>query len=241
MTVAEGLRLPVSRHFHYSLFGVRGRYDHQAHNNNYLCDPTPGTGFFVRNTESHSYRRFVDSVRERQKQSLSTLLFRKEPNFDRESQLAEAAYANVRNDKEREILSCYQNVMALAKEEELLQRIVRAVKDKMGRHPSKSLVSVLTHYKSCIASMERDVRAAQINYASLMTEEQKAAWTRLVEAFNLVVVSRRVWSVYMDEGKPAYCQVFFDMGIFDYIQAPGDTPLMRDHRGIRYLFCLMVL
>lgn len=235
MTVADGLRLPVSRHFYYSTFGVRGRYS-TSHNVGglFICEGKPGTGFFVRNTESHSYRRFVTACRKKNEQNFFTLLLGKEPNFDKEYSLVDKAFASIDDEKKRAILSSYQNMLGLAKEEELLQRIVRAVKDKMGHKPNKRLVSVLTHYKSSIASLERDARSAQMNYANMMNEEQAAEWNKVVETFHLLVESRRVWSVFSENGIPAYQQVFFDMGIFDYIQSPGDTPVMRDHKGIHY-------
>lgn len=235
MTVADGLRLPVSRHFYYSTFGVRGRYATGAHMGGmYVCEGVPGTGFFIRNTESHSYRRFVSACRKRNDQNLFTLLFGKEPDFDKEYKKVDAAFNVIDDENKRRLLSCYQNVIGLAKEEELLQRIVRAVKDKMGHKPNKRLVSVLTHYKSSIASLERDVRSAQYNYASHMTEEQASDWEKVIEAFQLLVNSRRIWAVYDENGTPAYQQVFFDMGIFDYIQSPGDTPVMRDEKGMHY-------
>ena len=235
MTVAEGLRLPVSRHFHYSTFGVLGRYDHRAHlGGMFVCEGQPGTGFFIRNTESHSYRRFVDAARAKNKQSFMTLLLGKEPNFDKERKRVVEVIESTDNADVKRILVSYENVIGLAKDEEQLQRIVRAIKDKMGNHPNKSLVSVLTHYKSSIAGLERDVRVSQLNYSKHMSEEEVASWTKVVEAFNLIVDSRRVWSVFLDDGNPSYQQVFFDLGIFDYIQSPGDTPVMRDYRGLHY-------
>lgn len=232
--MAEGLRLPVSRHFYYSTFAVRGRYDHNSHMGGFVCEGTPGTGFFVRNTESHSYRRFVNACRKKTQENVLTLLLGREPNFDKEYQLTSAALETASNEKVKQILVSYQNVIGLAKEEELLQRIVRAIKDKMGDHPNKSLVSVLSHYKSSIAGLERDVRSAQIVYENNMTEEQIAEWGKVIDAFALIVNSRRVWSVYLDEGNPCYQQVFFDMGVFDYIKSPGDTPVMRSHNNSHY-------
>ncbi len=234
LMVADGLRLPVSRHFNYSTFAVRGRYENQSHLGAFVCPATPGTGFFVRNTESHSYRRFVAACRKMSEQNLFTLLLRREPNFDKIYNQINDAFASVKDEKSRQILSSYQNVVGLAKEEEQLQRIVRAIKDKMHGNPDKALVSVLTHYKSSIASLERDVRSAQINYSKLMSPERADSWARVVEAFHLLVDSRRVWSVFLNDNSPSYMQVFFDMGIFDYIQSPGDTPVMRDYRGIHY-------
>lgn len=234
MTVAEGLRLPVSRHFHYSTFAVKGRYDNGAGLSTFVVEGTPGTGFFVRNSESHSYRRFVNAAQKKNQQNILTLLLRKEPDFDKEYNRVSEAFSKAKNDNERRILSSYQNVISLARDEEQLQRIVRAIKDRIGNHPSKSLVSVLSHYKSSIASLERDVYSAQVNYDKLLDDDQKQAWSKLIDTFHLLVNSRRVWSVFDNDGIPAYQQVFFDMGVFDYIKSPGNTPVMRDHRGMHY-------
>jgi hypothetical protein len=233
MTVAEGLRLPVTRHFQYSTFAVRGRYE-SGHLAKFVVEGTPGTGFFVRNTESHSYRRFVNAVERETRQNWLTLLLGREPDFEKEYKRASEAFGKAKNDRERQMLAAYQNVIGLARDEEQLQRIVRAIKDKMGDHPNKSMVSILSHYKSSIASLERDVNSTQINYSRQMEESSLALWNRVVETFHLIVDSRRVWSVYLDNGNPAYQQVFFDMGIFDYIKVPGETPVMRDYEGRHY-------
>lgn len=234
MTVADGVRLPVSRHFYYSTFGVRSRHDNIARTGNYVCSGTPGTGFFIHSSESHSYRRFVNEKRNKLNQNLLTLLLRKEPNFDRELKRVNEAYAKMTDEDRTRILSSYQNVLALAKEEELLQRVVRGIKDKMGNRPNKMMVSILSHYKSSIATLEHDVKGTQIQSGAGMDEASLAAWEKVVEAFQALVESRRVWSVYLDGDAQAYEQVFFDMGIFDYIQAPDDTPMMRDHQGMQY-------
>lgn len=234
LTVAEGLRLPVQRHFYYSTFGVRGRHDNTALLSAFVCEDKPGTGFFVRNTESHSYRRFVSACRKKNEQNLLTLLLHKEPDFDKEYELVNKTFETVTDPIARNILSCYQNVLGMAKEEEELQRIVRALKDRIHEHPDKGLVSVMTHYKSSIASLERDVRSAQLNVGKTMSEEQQAEWAKVVENFHKLIDARRVWSVSLEDGSPSYTQVFFDLGVFDYIQSPGGTLVMRDHKGIRY-------
>lgn len=232
--MAEGLRLPVSRHFYYSLFGVRGRYESMSVSGRYICPGTPGTGFFVHSSDSHSYRHFVQDNRKRMKQNIFTLLFGKEPNFEKEYKRIQASYGGEISEEKKRILSSYENVVALAKDEELLQRVVRAIKDRMHSRTDKVLVSVLAHYKSTIATLEHDVKAAQVNFARLMKEEEIEAWKRVVEAFEEIVESRRVWSVYIEDGVQKYEQVWFDIGIFDYIQSPGDTPVIRDHKGIHY-------
>lgn len=231
LTVAEGFRMSVSRHFFYSTFGVRDRYEIIARTGNYICTGTPGTGFFVHSSESHTYHRFVSAERKKTKQNLATLLLGKEPDFDKENRRIEKAFSTTDNADVKRILTSYQNVIALAKEEEQLQRVVRSVKDQMEGRPDDALSSILSHYKSIIATLEHDVRATQIQVCDGMNEAQLTAWQKVIEAFHLLVSSRRIWSVYTDNALQAYAQVFFDMAVFDYIRSPYDTPLMRDHAG----------
>ncbi len=234
MTVAEGVRLPVSRHFYYSTFGVQNRHEDVVRSGSYVYGKTPGSGFFARGSDSHSYRVFVNSERNRTKQNFLTLLFRKEPNFDREIALVEKKFNSVDDDETRRILSSYQNVLLLAREEELLQRVVRAIKDKMEGSYNNMLMSIMSHYKSSIATLEHDARSAQINITKEITEEKLAGWEKVTTAFRRLSESRRIWSVFSDDGTQAYKQVFFDTGIFDYIQSPYDSLILRDHTGVHY-------
>lgn len=232
--VAEDLRLRVSRHFHYSNFLVLDHSNKASHLRGFVCEGTPGTGFFVRSTDSHSYWRFVSSCQKRQKQNVWTLILHKEPDFTRESHRVETALAGCHDELKKRILSSYQNVIGMAKEEELLQRIVRAVKDKIQKRSTGVLQSILMHYKSSISRLEKDARLAQLDFGASLNEAQQEAWGRVVQAFQEVLDSRRIWSVFIEQGVQAYQQVFFDMGFFDYIKSPGDTPVMRDHNGVHY-------
>lgn len=234
MQVAEGLHLPVSRHFFYTYFGVRGRYDTKVHTGTYVNTGTPGTGFFVRDSDSQSYRRFVRAIKKKQGQNLFTLLFGKEFSFDKEIAAVEAALKNETNNDKIEILSSYQSALLIAKDEELVERIVRAIKDKIGHHPNKYLVSILSHYKSRIASLEHEVKGAQYNIKDHMPETDLAAWGKVIETFREMADSRRIWQVVTEKGESSYLQVFFDTGIFDFVQSPYDTPIFRTFDGICY-------
>lgn len=232
--VAEGLRMSVTRHFIYSDFAVKWHRDNVTQLSIFVVEGKPGTGFFMRSSDSQSYRQFVAASQRKNKQNFFTLLLRKEPDFDKEYELARKAYETAKNDQERRILSCYQNVVTLARDEEQLQRVVRAVKDKMKDRPTKRYLSILSHYKSSINRLERDAHEAQINYAKDMDETQLRLWGKVVDAFQLLTESRRVWAVFIDQGENSYKQVFFDMGVFDYIKSPGETPVMRDQEGRHY-------
>ena len=104
----------------------------------------------------------------------------------------------------------------------------------MGHRPNKTLTSILSHYKSRIATLQHEVKSAQININEFMNGEALAEWGHVVEEFGKLVDSRRLWHVEYDGSRCYYHQVFFDMGIFDFVQSPFDTPVMRDSSGTHY-------
>lgn len=234
LQVASGVTVPVSRHFYHDTFGVCSRHESITRTGNYVCSGTPGSGFFYRKCDSHSYHLFVRAQRKSLKQNFKTLLLRQEPNFEKELQRTEEVMNHTDNSDKKRILSFYYNVLMLAKEEELLQRIVRGIKDKMGQGHKSRYSSILSHYKSSIATLEHDVEAAQYNVKNGLTDEQLAAWKELVAAFSDMADARRIWAVYIEDGREWYQQVFFDLGIFDYIKSPVDTPIMRDQKNQHY-------
>lgn len=239
MTVADGMRVPVSRHFRYSQIGVRGRYAAIDMYGAFLTTDAPGVGFFMKSSDSHSYRKFVNEYKQKQKQNFWTLISGKEPNFDRQIKLVEGALETCSNDPEKaKILATYQSCLYIAKEAEMLERIVQGIKDKMGSHTNKLYVSVVSHYKSRIATLDHDIRAAQINVKNGMDEAKLASWGNVVDQFHQLVDARRVWSVKKGgvESPDAFVQVFADMGIFDFVQSPFDTPILRDYNGTHYYF-----
>ena len=233
--LSNGLRIKASRHFQYGLFGVRGRYETNARSGAFISSLQPGTGFFTHDLDSHSYRNFVHDEKRKIKQSLFTLLLGKEPSFDKEIARVEKAFEKGGLDEvHTQVLSCYFSVLRLAKEEEINQRVVRGVKDKMGhRHTGKTsfYTSILSNYKSRIATLQHDVRGAQFNIKDSLSKEALECWSKVVEAFRELVEVRRLWEVVDGE---SYEQVWFDFGIFDYIQSPFDTPMMRDSKGGLY-------
>ncbi len=228
--VAEGLHVMVTNHYLHTDFGVRDSQSHYSGRRYLLEWNTPGTGFFERDSESHSYHTFVRKYWERLKPNYLRLVLGKEPNFEREVQRANAALLTVTGDLPRQILESYANALVLAKSEERIQRVVRGIKDKMGNRSNKFLVSVMSHYKSKAAQLGADVRAVEVNVKNLCSPETYQAYLHLVETFTGVACCRRIWQ-FTDAVKDNYATVFFDLGIFDYIRSESFLPVMRDVRG----------
>ncbi|MBQ9639426.1 MAG: hypothetical protein IJV22_07715 [Bacteroidales bacterium] len=235
VSVSDEVVLPISRHFYYNAFGVRGRYEVISSAGSYLCTHEPGVGFFVRPNDSRTYQQFVHEIRDKQRQNFLSLLLRKEPNLDKIIEQAEHALKQASGLK-RDMLSAYINCLLMLKDDELQERIIRAIKDRVKEKRESHMVSLLSHYKSIVKTLEHDIRSAQRNIKDELNEDQLGKWEKVVKAFHGLVDARRLWSVEDNEatGKASFHQVFADMGIFQFIQSPFDTPLLRDHRGNLY-------
>lgn len=228
--IAEGVRIKLSQHFYYTEFGVRDAEERRYTGNRYVNTGTPGTGFIERDIDSHGYHEFVRRYTEKQVPSYWRMLMGREPSYDREIARARAALVAAKEPMRRKILDAYVNALVVGKREEKTERVVRGVKDKIGHRSNKFLVSVLSHYKKRIVHMEREMSAAELHVRDLCTEEQYEAYKVFVEAFSKLAESRRVWH-YNERAKLRYVQVFFDMGIFDFIRSETFLPVMRDSLG----------
>ena len=228
--VTEDTRVRVSNHFFYTDFGVRDR----LYGMRYVCAGSPGTGFFERETESQSYHEFVSTHLAARHATYLDLLLGREPNFDRELARATAALKSEDDADKLRILESYSNALAVGRQEERLQRYIRGVKDKMGHRSTKRYVSLISHFKRRIQQLDKDMRGVQLNVTEGLPTQVKQAYQHMVQAFvEMSERCRRVWS-YRDEERGIFRQVFFDLGIFDYIRSEYGLPLMRDAKGVAY-------
>ena len=231
--VTEGLYIKQSNHFFYSDFGVRDSGTYQHSGRRYVCTGVPGTGFIERESESHSYHKFVRGLLAKQTNSYWRMFLGLEPSYQRELKRAKAALSQATDPLKRQILDSYVNALTVGATEERMQRVVRGIKDKMGHKSNKFLVSVMSHYKNKMGQMGHDMRAVQMNVKNICTPEQYDAYIKMCEAFEPVAGCRRVWHT-NDNTREVYQQVFFDMGIFDFIRSERLLPIMRDSNGVHY-------
>lgn len=235
--VTEGLHVKVSNHFYYNDFGIRDSGEMRYSGRRYVMTGTPGTGFIERESESHSYHQFVRRLLALQKPNYWRMLLGKEPSFARELALANKALMNASDPRIREMLECYVNALTIGKKQEYMERVVRGIKDKMGHRSNKFMVSVMSHYKSKMHQLEHDMDAVVWKVKDHCSPETYEAYLEVVKAFTRVASCRRIWCRSGDErarGRHRYPQVYFDMGVFDYIRCEDYLPMMRDVNGTVY-------
>ena len=234
-TVAKGLTVWVSNHYCPTLFGIRGHYESSYKSGQYVECGAPGTGFFIRTSSSHSYKSFCNAEKAKLQPSYWDLVKGKEFSFDKEITLANAALRETKNEDKARILEAYVNVLPLAKEAEEGERIIAGIKE-LG-HRRHKLTTYQTHvissYKSRIARLGHDVRDIQLAIPNLCGEDCYNRFAEVVIAFTELASSHRIWHSKdsYEALDNAFEQVYFDLGIFDFIQAPLMTPMMRDSVG----------
>ena len=232
--VSDKTRVRVSNHFYYSDFGVLEGRDTRQYGRRYICTGTPGTGFIERDSESHSYHEFVRDYLTLQRPSYFRLLTGREPNYDRELMRANEALHAEADKRKKQILECYANALTVGRQEEMMQRCIRGIKNKMGHHSNKYMVSLISHYKRKIQQLEKDIASVELNVTDGLDEAQSEAYARVCETFVAMANKcRRIWN-YREESSGVFKQVFFDMGIFDFIRSKHFLPLMRDVEGVCY-------
>lgn len=235
----EELKVPVSRHYYLSTFGVRQRHDANiSEGGDFVCTGVPGTGFFVRNTDSHSYHKFVRAQKAGHGNGFWNMLTGKEPSYKRELKRVRQALKTETEAERIHFLERYQNCLELGKQAELLQRLEQGVKDKVGHHLHKNAISLLTNMKGQLATLQHDMQAAEIKPLETANDEQRTTWNSLQKAFASLMDSRRLFSVEKDPktAQRSYVQVFADKGIYNFIWMQGDTPLLRDAKGNVFYF-----
>lgn len=238
VAIAKNLNVWVTNHYTPNLFGIRGKYEASYKSGHYIERATPGTGFFVRNSSSKSYKEFCKGERAKLVPSYWKMVKGQEFDFENEIARAEAAQAACREKYKEQILESYARVLPYAKQAEECERFRMAIKD-LGhkRHKLTSYQShVLANIKSKIAKLEHDVRNLQIIVPTTYGEEKYEAFSKVVIAFSELTGCHRIWhsrtlTEDMSLEESGFRQVYFDMGIFNYMQAPLMTPMMRDSYG----------
>ncbi len=239
-TIAKGLTVWVSNHYCPTLFGIRGHYESSYKSGQYVECGAPGTGFFVRNSSSHSYKNFCKEERAKLVPQYKNMVQGKEFSFEKEIERVTKAKEENTNPIRDMILESYLNVLPLAKEAEEAERYVNGIKElSHHRHHLTSYQShVMSGIKSKIARLGHDVRDIQLYIPKLCGEELYQQFAEVAKQFTQVASSHRIWSVRENyEGlEAAFTQVYFDLGIFNFIQAPLMTPMMRDAEGRKIFF-----
>lgn len=231
--VAEGLHVWISNHFYYSDFGIHDMEGRRFDGRRYVMTGTPGTGFIEHDSESHSYHAFVRACVAEQKPSYLRMLMGREPSFDNAIAAANRAMADCSEPYKKDLLEHYANALTVARSAEYTERVIRGIKDKMGHKHDQYMSGVLGYYKNRLRHMRHDMTSVVWHVREHCSAETYQAYCEAVEAFSQVASCRRIW-YYDRSAKQSFVQMFFGVGVFDFIHSEVYLPYMCTPDGTHY-------
>lgn len=228
--VTDEISVMVPQAFIQTTFGVRNKYQTMNRSNMYVNLGTPGTGFFARESESHHYQDFYHRLVGKSKSNYWKMLMGKEPSFDREIRKVRRMLKGETDPERIKILDSYLACLPIAKNAEECERMILGVKNRMHGPRRTTMSGAIGHLKNKLQLLDRDIQDAQLNLSRDINTARYEHFVEVVKAFIPMASSRRIWDV--STGKRR--MVFFDLGVFNFIYSPFDTPLMRDLKGNYY-------
>lgn len=237
--IAENTTVRISPHSTLDTFGVVNSQNHTMAGGLYVPGKTPGTGFFYHMSDSHSYHAFIKEQRRKERVNFWTWLTGHEFSYDVEMKRVEDAIATCTQNVNRQILASYKECLMLAKDYDLNNRVLRALKDQSKRKRQRSqrrsmLASAMTGVKTEMVNCRRDIKATQLHADRMMNDEALTAWKAVTDTFITMTHSRRIMQMVNNDNGMTLASVFFDVGIFNFIQVQGYAPMMRDIDGNMY-------
>lgn len=228
--LSNGMSIRVSQYFKYTNFGSRDVHNMNYSSGRYIGSQEPGVGFFARETASHTYQHFVNQCNGSHHHRYLDMLLGREPSFDRMRKKVAKALVETDDPEKKRILEAYLGCLHYASLNEHLERVVRAVKNKVKASMDRSSHSnVLNQYKNKLKKVGNEMNAIQLDVADMCPPEQFERFKKVVEAFEKMAACRHIWVD--DDSSLKYKQVFLDLGIFDFIKSPVDTPVFRTNKG----------
>ncbi|MBP9990888.1 MAG: hypothetical protein KBT45_05620 [Bacteroidales bacterium] len=228
-----------------SMLGVLNASDTNYNLSNYISLGYPGMGFYVHSTDSHSYHNYCRDMREASAPSYKKMLKNKNFSYSKTRKEAKRLYnlesAKTQTDNTKiskdQILYSYINCLKVAERAEYEERVYLALRKKSRLFGSnRKLQDSSQHHRRVMASMAHEMRTAQIDLTTIYSPELLERYHKMASAFeSMFKCCRRIWDLttHNVEGHH-HAHVYFDMGVFDFVQIPGYVPLMNDGKGVHY-------
>jgi len=231
----------VPNHYMAGCFGITSHYLSTYRSGQFIETGWPGTGFFTRISSSHSYQQFVNEQRDKTDPSYLRMVLGKEFDFDRGIAEASKALERYTLPAEQRVIESYCNILPMAKEAERLNRIIRGIKNRthrsFGRRKLNSdEVALLSACKSRLARIGHDLKTVRLDVLDKVSEQQYNDFDKVVRAFADLSTAHRIFHCMKDKSTlvPIFNRVYFDLGMFDFIQQPSLTPILRGSNGVNY-------
>ena len=143
----------------------------------------------------------------------------------------------------RSILQNFIQCYELAQQIDEESAIVQGLEKKLSKKPNEQLERLLKDYRGVLTKRMRQLEATQINVDSQLSEEEKAAYSRLCERFEALLSTDKIWLItdeVLTTQRKAFsnisikrCEASIYVGVFNFLKSAFDIPVL-DSGDTRY-------
>lgn len=136
-------------------------------------------------------------------------------------------------------IQCYELTQQIDEE----SAIVQGLEKKLSKKPNEQLEHLLKDCRGVLTKRMRQLEATQINVDSQLSEEEKAAYSRLCERFEALLSTDKIWLItdeVLTTQRKAFsnisikrCEASIYVGVFNFLKSAFDIPVL-DSGDTRY-------
>ena len=146
----------------------------------------------------------------------------------------------------RSILQNFIQCYELAQQIDEESAIVQGLEKKLSKKPNEQLERLLKDCRGVLTKRMRQLEATQINVDSQLSEEEKAAYSRLCERFEALLSTDKIWLI-TDEAlttqRKAFsnisikrCEASIYVGVFNFLKSAFDIPVLDSGDARYYIY-----
>ena len=112
---------------------------------------------------------------------------------------------------------------------------MQGLEKKLSKKPNEQLERLLKDYRGVLTKRIRQLEATQINVDSQLSEEEKAAYSRLCERFEALLSTDKIWLItdeVLTTQRKAFsnisikrCEASIYVGVFNFLKSAFDLPV----------------
>lgn len=146
----------------------------------------------------------------------------------------------------RSILQNFIQCYELAQQIDEESAIVQGLEKKLSKKPNEQLERLLKDCRGVLTKRMRQLEATQINVDSQLSEEEKAAYSRLCERFEALLSTDKIWLItdeMLTTQRKAFsnisikrCEASIYVGVFNFLKSAFDIPVLDSGDARYYIY-----
>lgn len=146
----------------------------------------------------------------------------------------------------RSILQNFIQCYELAQQIDEESAIVQGLEKKLSKKPNEQLERLLKDCRGVLTKRMRQLEATQINVDSQLSEEEKAAYSRLCERFETLLSTDKIWLItdeVLTTQRKAFsnisikrCEASIYVGVFNFLKSAFDIPVLDSGDARYYIY-----